>query len=84
VAKATKPANGAAAKFKKGDVTIDGMNFNDSWARGLKDTTVGDKTVTAEEQFLNEYAEHPNFEGMAPEDKAAYLRTAYQACLNAE
>lgn len=41
--------------FYKGDVTIDGHNFNDAWARGLKDIPAV-KAVAAKEAKDNEPA----------------------------
>jgi hypothetical protein len=75
----TKKTAPAAVKFKKGDVTIEGANFNDAWARKLKDKD----GVSAEEQFVSEYKD-ALYQDFSPADRADLLKKAYQACLAAE
>lgn len=81
-----KKAGAAKAPgYKKGDVTIEGINFNDSWARGLKPRKIKEDDVaetSAEDQFYNEFSQA--WPGMDPADKKALLAKAYKACLEAE
>lgn len=66
--------------FKRENVTIDGVNFNDAWARSLKPKTVDGKEISPEDQFIAEFPHH--FEGNP--ERIELLKKAFNACLSAE
>jgi hypothetical protein len=79
MAETQKKAAPDAVKFKKGDVTIEGANFNDAWARKLKDKD----GVSAEDQFVNEFKD-VHFQELTEGARIALLKRAFQGCLAAE
>ena len=81
MAKQEKTIAGAPT-FKKGSVTIDGVNFNDEWARKLKPQEIDGKTISAEDQFIAEFPHH--FTDLAEAERVDLLKKAFSACLSAE
>jgi hypothetical protein len=76
-------------KFKKGDVTIDGVNFNDSWARALKPIDILNEDGSVKEtwdpqtRFINEFKDH-HYQDLAEADRIEALKKAFAACQAAE
>lgn len=79
-------------KYKKGNVTIEGVNFNDQWARDLKPSAKyktreehksGDGVeMTAEERFLEEYRHC--YENLEEAARTELLKKAFKGCIEAE
>jgi hypothetical protein len=82
-----KAAAGETANLKKGQVTIDGINFNDEWARNLEareaNQETGTPAMSPEEIFIAEY-EKGHYQDKKPEIRRQKLQEAFKACLSAE
>lgn len=78
-----------AGVMVKGEVTIDGIHLNDGWARSLKARKLvkegkEDETETsAEDQFYNDFANHPNLAHLDEGERRAWAAKAYKACIDA-
>jgi hypothetical protein len=88
--KPIKPATNGdeAPKFKKGNITFAGINFNDDWARKLKAGKYApdgkdSAELSPKELFIKEHFSQPNLAEMSEAEKTELLGKAYDACMAA-
>lgn len=72
----------ARPPFKKGQVTVDGVHFNDDWARKLKPLTVDGSEVSAEDRFVNEF-KAAHWGDKDENERIELLKSTYADCLAA-
>lgn len=78
-----------AGVMTKGEVVVDGIHLNDAWARSLKARKLvregkeDDNETSPEDQFYNDFANHPNLAHLDEGERKAWAAKAYDACKTA-